>query len=71
MAPSDANPAPALAVRERIADHYERKSRRTDGAFSSMCLLWADKARAGHTNRLVRRVERSRRLTPNTRKATS
>jgi hypothetical protein len=58
VGPSNTNPAPSAAICARVADHYRRKAQRTDGAFSSMCGIWADKAAAGHTNAFVRRVER-------------
>jgi hypothetical protein len=45
-----------MTAGERVALHYERKSQRVQGALSSMCLIWAEKARAGRVNPLVRRV---------------
>ena len=47
-----------LTANESVALHYERKATRVQGALSSMCLIWADKARAGRSNPLVRRVAR-------------
>ena len=43
---------------ERVALHYERKSLRNIGALAPMCALWAEKARNGRSNPLIRRVER-------------
>jgi len=43
-------------VGERVARHYERKAKRNIGAMASMCSIWAEKARAGRSNPLVRRV---------------
>lgn len=55
------------ALRERIAQHYERKANRVAVACASIWMSrFAAKARAGHTNVFTRRVERmaSRRAAP-------
>jgi hypothetical protein len=46
-------------MRERIAQHYERKSKRVAAACASVWMMrFADMARAGHQNAFTRRVER-------------
>lgn len=47
-----------MTANERVALHYDRKSLRNIGAMGPMCGLWAEKARAGRSNPLVRRVQR-------------
>jgi hypothetical protein len=55
------------AVRERIAQHYERKAKRRAIACASAWMeRFAEMTRAGHVNAFIRRVERmaARRATP-------
>jgi len=48
-----------MTIREGIAQHYERKSKRVAAACASIWMQrFADKARAGHSNAFTRRVER-------------
>lgn len=53
-----------ISANERVAMHYERKAKRNLGALSAMCSIWAEKARAGRSNPLVRRVAALRSAAP-------
>jgi len=47
-----------MTAAQLVAAHYRRKADRHPDAFGRICLVWAEKAEAGHVNALVRRVER-------------
>lgn len=48
-----------LTAHEKVAAHYRKKARLRQGTVWAFWFdLWAAKAEAGHTNPLIRRVER-------------